>query len=303
MSHTSKNKPKFTTKTEDHDSVPTPREPVPLGIMGNPMVAGFLQTVGGVLNIANTNLVNGMINQVGQTLNGVLTSISEHPFLQNDTNRGWVLIGGAIFGAFFLISMLWQFIFSFMLTYASVKVILWFLEHYEPDNSTDEIVGDSYVSESSPVDVMEYIVVLLFLMTLTFFSYFPYMSLIVNVLCVLLAITTLASKDYRRKLCNFVHSMLVSSDYMPGKGMEGKIHASLQTFCYTIETLNIGTFNMASNSRAIITDLKSSTSLSDGIKRLSRRPTQVNEKTLKRERDAKKKKNDDYEDDLDEQFD
>jgi hypothetical protein len=298
----SKNKPKFDTAS-DAGSTPEHLEETPApagGLLSSPVVSGVLQTLG---NAVNTDVVNNLVGQVGQGVGGLLTTISEHPFLQNDTNRGWVLIGGAVLGAFFLISMLWQFIFNFMLTYASVKVMLWFLEHYEPDESSEETVGDSYVSERSPVDVIEYLVVLLFVMALTPLSYLPYMSLFVNGGCVLLSITTLASKDYRRKVCRFVKDMLVAPDYQPGMGQEGRIHKSLQTFCYTIETLNVGTFNMASNSRTVYSDLKTSESFTDGLRRLTRRPLQMLEKAKQQARDAAKKKDDDYEDDLDESFD
>jgi len=266
------------------------------GFLSGPMVMGVLQSVAGYVN---TDFVDNIVGQVGQSVSGVLNSVSEHPFMQNDTNRGWVLIAGAVFGAFFLISMLWQFIFSFMLTYASVKVMLWFLEHYEPDESSDEIMEDRYVSETSAVDVIEYLVVLLFVMAMTPLAYLPYMSLFVNGSCVLLSITTLASKDYRRKVCRFVKGALVSADYEPGRNMEGKVHRSLQTFCYTIETLNVGTFNMTHNSRAVYSDLKSSESLADGLRRLTRRPLQL----LKGKADRAGKKNDDLDDELDESFD
>jgi hypothetical protein len=296
----SKNKPKF--DTESANSTPeTPEEPVTSGgFMSSPMVTGLLQTLG---NSLNTDIVNNLVGQVGQNMSGMLSTVSEHPFLQSDANRGWVLIGGAVLGAFFLISMLWQFIFSFMLTYASVKVMLWFLEHYEADDSSNEVVGDHYVSETSPVDVIEYLVVLLFVMALTPLSYMPYMSLMVNGSCVLLSITTLASKDYRRKVCRFVKDMLVAPDYVPGEGQEGKVHKSLQTFCYTVETLNVGTFNMTHNSRAVYSDLKSSESLADGLRRLTRRPLQMLENAAQQAKDAAKKKDDDFEDDLDESFD
>lgn len=302
----SKNKPKFTTRDTDSQASgnstnkrDTPEIP---GLLNNPMLGGFLSTIS---SSVNNEYINSIVSNVGSSITGVLSQIGEHPFFQNDTNRGWVLIGGSIVGTFFLISMLWQFIFSFMLSYASVKVILWFLEHYEPDNESDEVVSDHYVSETSAVDVIEYLVVLLFVAALTPLAYFPYMGLMVNGSCVMLSITTLASKDYRRKVCRFVKDLLVSSDYEPGKGMEGKVHSSLQTFCYTVETLNVGTFNMTHNSRTVVTDLKSSTSFTDGLRKLTKKPFD-----LLKSVNAKHKKDDDYPDnsndefdDLDEEFD
>ena len=294
------NKPKFETESVD-SSTETPTSQTSGtdgGFMSSPVVTGLLQTLG---NSVNTDILNNLVGQVGQNVGGVLQSVSEHPFLQNDANRGWVLIGGAVLSAFFLISMLWQFIFNFMLTYASVKVMLWFLEHYEPDTESDESVEDYYVSETSSVDVIEYLVVLLFVMALTPLSYLPYMSLMVNGSCVLLSITTLASKDYRRKVCRFVKDRLVAPDYEPGKGQEGRVHSALQTFCYTIETLNIGTFNMASNSRTVYSDLKTSESITDGLRRLTRRPLKMLEKA--RRDVVAANQNDDFEDELDESVD
>lgn len=293
-----KSKLKFDTESENSTEVS--RGDSSTGLISSPVINNIFQTIGGSVN---TDMMNGLVSQASKTVSGFFNTILAHPFLQNDANRGWILVSSAILGAFFLISMLWQFIFSFMLTYASVKVILWFLENYEPDETSDNTIGDSYVSEKNPVDVIEYLVVLLFVMALTPLSYLPYMSLIINGSCVLLSITSLASKKYRQKVCRFVKNMLVSPDYIPGREMEGKIHSSLQTFCYTIETLNIGTFNMASNSRIVYLDLKNSESLMDGLKRLTRRPIQIIENTKQHTRDSSKKKDDDFEDDLDESFD
>jgi hypothetical protein len=301
------NKTKFSTQeTESEGSTPRGETTkndagAVTGLLNNAMVSGILQSITG---LANTDFLNNLVGQLGQNVGGVLNGMSEHPFLQNDSNRGWLLIGGAVFGVFFLISMLWQFIFSFMLSYASVKVVLWFLEHYEPDEISDETVGEFYVSEKSPVDIIEYLVVLIFVTAMTPLAYFPYMSIIVNGSCVSLSIATLASKEYRRKVCKFAKDLLVSSDYEPGKDMEGKVHKSLQTFCYTIETLNIGTFNMTRNSRSVYTDLKTSTSFTEGLRRLTQKPL----KMIKDAHVARKKKDDDYDDDgldddLDESFD
>lgn len=228
-----------------------------------------------VSSSVNSDLVNGLIGSLGQNIGGVLQSMSQHPLLQDDTNRGWLLVGGAFLGVFFLISILWQFIFSFMLSYASIKVMLWFLEHYAPDENSNEVVGDHYVSESSPVDVIEYLVVLITMAAMTPLAYFPYMSLLVNGGCVVLSVLTMANKEHRRRVCVTVKNMLVAPDYRPNVGMEGRIHSSLQTFCYTIESLNLGTFNIANDGRAVYSDLKTSESFAAGLRRLTSRSVRM----------------------------
>jgi hypothetical protein len=310
----SKNKPKFTTQNTDSNVSDTDNQSDQVdknrvtGLFKNPFIVSLLSSFTGSLNVPltgslNIDYVNNMVSGLGSNINNVILNVSNHPFLQNDTNRGWVLIASAIFGTFFLISMLWKFIFNFMLSYASVKVVLWFLEHYEPYESSDEVESDHYVSETSSVDVIEYLVVLLFVTSLTPLSYLPYMSLMVNGSCVMLSITTLASKEYRRKICKFVKDALVSPDYKPGHKMEGKIHSSLQTFCYTIETLNIGTFNMTHNSRSVYTDLKTSNSFTDGLRKLTQKP--LNIIMSKNKKSTPEQHNDlvnDFDDDLDESF-
>jgi hypothetical protein len=268
------------------------------------LLIGLLGSVFSLLQSVNTNYANSMMTKIGSSVEVFTDEVSQHPLLQNDKNRGWFLIGGAFIGTFFLISMLWQFIFNFMLSYASIKVFLWFLEHYtDSSNNTDsntesnEIIGDHYVSEESPVDVIEYVVVLLFVAALTPIAYFPYMSLLTNGSCVMLSVTTLASKDYRRKVCRFVKDLLVSPDYVSGKKMEGRVHSALQTFCFTVETLNISTFNMTHNSRSIVSDLNKSESFAAGFKRLTQKPLSL----LKMSSDMTV--TEDLDDDLDESFD
>jgi hypothetical protein len=317
----SKNKPKFTTQNTDSyvsdtdnqvDQTDQVDKNTTTGLFKNPFIVSLLSSItgsitrpltGSLTGSLNTGYVNNIISDIGSNINNVLLNVSNHPFLQNDTNRGWVLIASSIFGTFFLISMLWKFIFNFMLSYASVKVVLWFLEHYKPDESSDEVASDHYVSETSSVDVIEYLVVLLFVTSLTPLSYLPYMSLMVNGSCVMLSVTTLASKEYRRKICKFVKDALVSPDYKPGHKMEGKIHSSLQTFCHTIETLNIGTFNMTHNSRSVYTDLKTSNSFTDGLRKLTQKPLKL---IMSKSQNNKTKQNndltDDFDDDLDESF-
>jgi len=308
--NTNKNKPKFGTANADSNSTLdySKEFPVPtnsfLSIFSIDAIDGLFQSMG---NLVNNDVYNNLIGQIGQSITSIFTTISEHPFLQNGTNRGWVLIGGSVIGTFFLISMLWQFIFGFMYVYILGKMMLWFLEHYEPDNSSDVSsdisLSDSYVSESSPVDVMEYQVVFVFVMFLSSLSYLPLpnMNIFVNGLCILLSITSIASKEYRRKICRFTKDLLVDPNLVPGQ--EGRIHKALQTFCYTFEIMNIGIFNMVSNSRTVYSDLKSSESLIDGLHRLTRRPLKMLNRTNQYTKTATKKKNDDFEDDLDESFD
>lgn len=319
-----KSKPKFTTHkdSDSHsdsqvlnsenksDQQDKQKSNTITGLFDKPLVAGLSSYVNTYLN---TNYVNELVSELGSKINTALSTVSDHKFLQNDTNRGWLLVISSVLGTFFLISMLWKFIFNFMLSYASVKIVLWFLEHYSPDDKSNEVVSDHYVSETSPVDVIEYLVVLLFVTALTPFSYLPYMSFMVNSSCVMISITALASKEYRRKICRFIKDSLVSPEYKPGKKMEGKVHSSLQTFCHTIETLNIGTFNITHNSRTVYTDLKTSNSFTDGLRKLTQKPLNLlmsknkdNSKKNKTQNTSQNKSQSNSEDgfdDLDESFD
>lgn len=249
--------------TEERNEIQTPIS----NLWDNPLVKSV---VGTVKPYMDTQIVNDAVSGIGKQVGGLFEGFSNHPFLQNDRNRGWIMIGGAVLSAMLLISIIWQFIFYFMVSYASAKVALWFLEHYEPADS-NEVVGTEYVSESNPVDVIEYIVVLIFVAALTPLSYLPlpFWSLIVNLTCVLMSIGTLASKAWRRKVCMFLKNRLVSEDYEPGKGTEGKIHSSLQTFCFTVESLNVGAFNMARNTRGVLNDVGGASSFTEGFKRFT----------------------------------
>lgn len=260
-------------------------------LLNNNAVSGIASNIGSMIDMTMINNLTGML---GQNVGSLVSSIAQHPFLQDDGNRGWILVGGAAFGVMFLISMLWQFIFSFMLSYASVKVMLWFFEHYQPDENSDEIIGDHYVSESSPIDVIEYLVVIVVLGSATFLAYLPipFAGFLVYFGCVVTSVMTMANKGHRQWLCLTVRDLLVAPDYVPNAGMEGRIHSSLQTFCYTIESLNIGTFNIAYDGRAVYSDLKTSESFGAGLRRLTRRVTS-HVKKLRHEKPGKGDDSDD----------
>lgn len=216
--------------------------------------------------------VDAISSALSKVLNSVAGKVSEIDFLHKDNNRGLFLVIGSVLCGFFVMSILWQFIFTFSLFYCCAKVMLWFLEHYKPDDS-DDIVTDEYVSETSPVDIMEYLVSLMIVTGFSYLSYVPGLNFIVNVLCVLISITSIASKDFRRKLCTLFRNTVVSQDYEinSAKGKEGFIHSTLQKFCFAVETLNIGTYNLTKNSRTVYSELRSSTSYSDGVKTIFRK--------------------------------
>jgi len=243
------------------------------------MQALFLQSASSYINL---NFVQSACSMIRTYASGFLNSVAQQSFLQE--NRGWVLVAGAVFGCIFLMSVMWQFVYSFILCYVGAKTMLWFLEHYEPAES-DETVSNTYMSESSASDIIEYVVGLIIVYGLSYVSYVPFvpgLSIVINALCVILSIVTLASKNYRQKLCFVVKNLLVSDKYDPNADGEtnpsigsnigsniGTIHAALQKFCYTVETLNIGSYNIMRYTRSVVSDLKAAESYADGLKRLT----------------------------------
>jgi hypothetical protein len=243
----------------------------------NKFNSAFTNAVG---SYAGSQILQSGINAISTVLNKVFNNVagkvSEIEFLHKDNNRGLFLVAGSVLCCFFMMSILWQFIFTFSLLYCSAKVMLWFLEHYKPDDS-DDIITDKYVSETSPVDIMEYLVSLMIVTGFSFVSYVPGLNFIVNVLCVLISITSISSKDFRRQLCTLFRNTLVSQDYDTNSlkekemGKEGLFHSTLQKFCFAVETLNIGTYNLTKNSRSVYSELRSSASYSDGLKTIFRK--------------------------------
>lgn len=235
------------------------------------MQALFLQSASSYINL---NFVQSACSIIRTYSSGFLNSMAQQPVLRE--NRGLVLVAGAVFGCIFLMSVMWQFVFSFVLFYIGAKTMLWFLEHYEPIES-DEVVLNTYVSESSASDIIEYMISLIIVYGMSYVSYVPFipgLSVVVNALCVMLSIVTLASKSYRRNVCFVVKNLLVSDKYDPNTDGEnntniGTIHAALQQFCFTVETLNIGSYNIMRYTRSVVSDLKAAESYADGLKRLT----------------------------------
>lgn len=203
-----------------------------------------------------------------------LFNLTQKPLFQDKQNRGWILVGGSIVMSVLLISMLWQFIFSFMLSYSLSKVFLWFLEHYDSDSNSNSNKSNVDLSltntNADPQDSIEYLICLFFVSGLTPLSYVPYMGIVTNLSCITITLSCLSNKQFKHKLCKTIKNMFVSKDYKPNSQQEGGFHLALQTYCHIIESMNIGTINILKDCRSMYSDLKDVDSFEDGFKRLSR---------------------------------
>lgn len=217
-----------------------------------------------------------VLNVVYEYVIKIITGkVSDMDFFKNKNNNMYLTIGICLFMASSLIGLMSYFLFYVMFFFSSLKCILWLFEQYTPDTSdeTKEDISTRYVTEKSPIDVLEYYVVPIFIVLIVHplaFIPVPMVSLVVHGFGVMLGIATMTNKAYRQKFCIFIRDLFTSRDsrdadgkYVPGH--EGEIHKLLQTLCYSIECVNLSAFHLTHNPRATYDKLCESKNLAQGF--------------------------------------
>jgi hypothetical protein len=218
-----------------------------------------------ILNLAYEHLIKLVSGKAG-----------ELDFFKDKNNIKYITVGISLFMASSLIGLMSYFLFYVMFFFSSLKCILWLFEHYNPDTSSDENNVDKskhYITEKSPIDVLEYYVVPIFIVLVMHpIAYIPvpFISLIVYGASVMLGLATMTNKGYRQKFCIFIRDLFTNrdsrtsnGDYVPGH--EGEVHKLLQTLCYSIECINLSTFHITHSPRVTYDKLNGSRDLTHGL--------------------------------------
>lgn len=200
----------------------------------------------------------------------------EIDFFKEKTNIKFITIAVCLFMASTLIGLMSYFLFYVMFFFSSLKCILWLFEHYNPDTTSDESISEiskHYVTEKSPVDVLEYYIVPIFIVLVMqplAIIPIPMAPLFINATSIMLGLATMTNKGYRQKFCVFIRDLFTNrdsrdanGDYVPGH--EGEVHKLLQTLCYSIECVNLSTFHITHNPRAMYDKLNKSRDLVHGL--------------------------------------
>ena len=179
----------------------------------------------------------------------------EIDFFKNKTNIKYITFGICILLASSFIGFVSYFLFYIMFFFSSLKCVLWMLEHYVPEKTIKNIDNKTYVSDESPINVIElyFIPIFIFLiMHPVAYIPIPFLSFIVYSSSVILGLATMTNKTYRQKFCVFIRDLFISTGsrdsegkYIPGN--EGELHKLLQTICCSIESIFINTFHIADN--------------------------------------------------------
>ena len=197
------------------------------------------------------NLVTNFINQY--------TNQSE--FLSNIDNKRKIILGTSIFLFLLTINLLWNYIFYILYLYVSSKVVLFLFEHYEP-NLDKELISTNgqYVSENNSMDIIEYMVVLIFLNVMNILLYIPFISVFIYPIIMLTGIMLIINKKYRQSLC-----LLLKSVFAYNNNTETELHKLLQIFVATIESLNYNLFNITYNTKNLYNNIMSIENLLEGL--------------------------------------
>jgi len=218
-----------------------------------------------ILNLAYEHLIKLVSGKAG-----------ELDFFKDKKNIKYITVGISLFMASSLIGLMSYFLFYVMFFFSSLKCILWLFEHYNPDTSSDENnvdISKHYITEKSPIDVLEYYVVPIFIVLVMHpmaYIPIPFISLIVYGASVMLGLATMTNKGYRQKFCIFIRDLFTNrdsrtsnGDYVPGH--EGEVHKLLQTLCYSIECINLSTFHITHSPRVTYDRLNGSRDLTHGL--------------------------------------
>lgn len=194
----------------------------------------------------------------------VIEGLDKNTLFKN--NIKLLTIGIFLIFATSMLGMLSYFMFYVLFFFSSLKCVLWLFEAYTPDKNSNEAVSDvtnKYVSEFSPTDILEYYIVPIFIVLIIFpLSYIPlpFLSFFANTLSVLISIACLTNKSYRQRFCLFARDLFTDKTKRDANGRlvpgsEGEVHKLLQTLCYTIECINMSTFNITHNPRSVYNNL------------------------------------------------
>jgi hypothetical protein len=202
--------------------------------------------------------------------------MSNVEFFKNKSNIKYITIAVFLMFATSLVGMLSYFLFYVLFFFSSLKCILWLFEAYIPDTNSDEStldVTEHYVSESSPVDVLEYYIVPIFIVLVLYplaYIPIPFVPFMVYGTSVLLSLACMANKSYRQRFCIFIRDLFTNKNnrdengkYIPGH--EGEFHKFLQTICYSIECINTSTFNITHNPRSVYNSLDNANNISQAF--------------------------------------
>ena len=202
--------------------------------------------------------------------------VNEIDFLKEKNNGKYITIGICLLMASSLIGLMSYFLFYVMFFFSSLKCILWLFEHYNPELSSDEdieLITKHYVTEKSPVDVLEYYIVPIFIVLVMHplaYIPIPFASIIVYSSSVMLGLATMTNKAYRQKFCIFIRDFFTNKESRNEKGEyvsghECEVHKLLQTLCYSIECINLSTLHITHNPRATFDKLKLSRDIVHGM--------------------------------------
>lgn len=222
----------------------------------------------------------------------VTGKISAMDIFKNKNNVKYLVIAICLLFASTLIGMVSYFLFYVMFFFSAIKCMLWLFEQYKPTTS-DNLNGSlseslnndvkvaqcvdshkSYITEKSPIDVLEYYVVPIFIVL---FMYpiahipIPFLSLVVYSISVVIATACMTNKLYRQRFCMSIKKLFTNKESYDENGNyvsghEGEFHRFLQTMCYTIECINLSTFNITHNPRTIYNMLNDSESFVQGMR-------------------------------------
>lgn len=202
----------------------------------------------------------------------LMNKLNETELMKQPKNVKYLCLGLGLLFASSLMALIHNYLFYFMTFYGSLKCVLWLFEQYNPKNTTDEVVNDKYVTENSASDLIELMIVPIFIsFVLTPLSYLPlpFVYFLSKVVGTLLGLGSLVNKSYRQQFCVFIRDVFtdknsrVNGTYISGN--ESEVHKFLQVLCYTIESVNLSAFNITHSPRKVMTELDEVNTLGKGL--------------------------------------
>lgn len=231
----------------------------------------------GLMNLVQKSKI---LNFVHENINKRITVFfSGTGILENKSNVRFISILMGVLLALIMFSLLSYYLFYVLFFFSTLKCILWLFECYNPErDSVDKQDDGQYVGEESASDILEYYIVLIFMLVMYPLTYIPIPILpqIVYAISIMLGIASLSNKLYRRKICLFLRDMFVNKecwkDGMYIKGHEGEMHKFLQTLCYAIECINLSSYNITHNPRSVYAKIEGPTTLRNWVDTVLQNP-------------------------------
>jgi hypothetical protein len=182
--------------------------------------------------------------------------IEEYDLMKS--NKKWVLLGLGSFLCISMISVITYYYYVFFSIFVGIKLMLYFIDSYEQMEN---------IEENSPIEIIEYSLIIIFMNFIYPITYLPYLWVIGYILMIIVGIGGLFSQSYRQQIILFIRNIIKGKD-----GQTNEFKSILQSLLKIINSINNSIFNITCNTTELYTKLNMIHTFAEGIATLSEVP-------------------------------